>query len=148
MADSVFRRLEPYISIPRLDLNTADSTALDALPGIGPWFAARIVSYRDELCGYSYPEQLMDIYRFDREKYDALSDLVWCSPPEPYPLWTLPEEELRRHPYIRTRQAARAIILFRENTPPPGRTPEALAATGILPEDLAAKLIRCRIADP
>ena len=148
VADSVYQRLERYIDIPRLDLNRADSTALDALPGIGPYFAARIVSYRDELGGYSCPEQLMDIYHFDQEKYDALSDLVYCSPPEPYPLWTLPAEDLFRHPYIRSRQEARAIVLFRENTPPEGCTVEALAAAGILPADRAAKLARCSIADP
>lgn len=148
VADSVYQRLERYIDIPRLDLNRADSTALDALPGIGPYFAARIVSYRDELGGYSCPEQLMDIYHFDQEKYDGLSDLVFCSPPEPYPLWTLPAEELLRHPYIRSKQEARAIVLFRDHTPPEGCTVEALAAAGILPADQAAKLARCRIAAP
>ncbi|MCR4824241.1 MAG: helix-hairpin-helix domain-containing protein [Bacteroidales bacterium] len=148
VADSVYRRLERYIDIPRLDLNRADSAALDALPGIGPYFAARIVGYRDELGGYSCPEQLMDIYHFDREKYDALSDLVFCSPPEPYPLWTLPAEELLRHPYIRSRQEARAIVLFRDHTPPEGCTVEALAAAGILPAEQAEKLARCRIAEP
>ena len=147
VADSVYQRLERYIDIPRLDLNRADSTALDALPGIGPYFAARIVSYRDELGGYSYPEQLMDIYRFDQEKYNALSDLVYCSSPEPYPLWSLSAEELLKHPYISSRQEARAIVLFRENTPPEGCTVEALAAAGILPADRAAKLARCLIAE-
>ena len=34
VADSVYRRLEPYIDIPLLDLNTADSAAFDGLPGI------------------------------------------------------------------------------------------------------------------
>ena len=148
VADSVYRRLEPYIDIPRLDINQADSSAFEALPGIGPYFAAKMVSYRDELGGYSYPEQLMDIYHFDREKYDGLSDLIRCSPPEPYPLWSLPEAELRKHPYIRSRQAARAIVLFRDNTPPEGCTVQALAAAGILPPDQAEKLARCRIAEP
>ena len=35
VADSVYRRLEPYISIPRLDINEADSAAFETLPGIG-----------------------------------------------------------------------------------------------------------------
>ena len=46
VADSVFRRLEPFIRIPRLDLNAADSTALDQLPGIGPYYASKMVEYR------------------------------------------------------------------------------------------------------
>ena len=148
VADSVYRRLERYIDIPRLNLNTADSTALDALPGIGPYFATKILSYRRELGGYSYPEQLMDLYHFDQEKYDALSDLVYCSRPEPFALWTLPADSLRLHPYIRSREAARSIILFREHTPREGWTVDALAAAGILPAEQASKLARCVIAEP
>ena len=148
VADSVFRRLERFIDIPKVDLNRADSTALDALPGIGPWFAARIVSYRAELGGYSYPEQLMDIYRFDREKYDALSDLVYCSPPAPFALWSLPADSLRLHPYIRSAQAARSIVLFRDHTPREGWTVAALGEAGILPPEDASRLARCRLAPP
>ena len=148
VADSVYRRLERYIDIPRLDLNRADSAALDELPGIGPWFATKILEYRDELGGYSFPEQLLDIYHFDQEKYDGLSDLVFCSPPAPYPLWSLPADSLRLHPYIRSRQAARSIVLFRDNTPRDGWTVEALGAAGILPPEDASRLARCLIAPP
>ena len=38
VADSVYKRLEPYISIPLIDLNQADSAEFDSLPGIGGWF--------------------------------------------------------------------------------------------------------------
>ena len=61
VSDSIFRRLEPFIDIPLLDLNVADSAALDALPGIGGWFAMKIIEHRKALGGYSYKEQLMDI---------------------------------------------------------------------------------------
>ena len=148
VADSVFRRLERFIDIPRVDLNRADSAAFDALPGIGPWFAARIVSYRAELGGYSFPEQLMDIYRFDQEKFDGLSDLVYCSPPAPFALWSLPADSLRLHPYIRSEQAARSIVLFRDHTPRAGWTVEALGEAGILPPEDASRLARCRLAPP
>ena len=148
VADSVYRRLERYIDIPRLDLNRADSAALDALPGIGPWFATKILEHRAELGGYSFPEQLLDIYHFDREKYDALSDLVFCSPPAPFALWSLPADSLRRHPYIRSAQAARSIVLFRDNTPRDGWTVEALGAAGILPPEDASRLARCLLAPP
>ena len=80
VADSVFRRLEPYIDIPLLDINRADSAAFDALPGIGPWFAAKMVEYREEIGGYTSTEQLMDIDRFDIERYETLRDLVTCIP--------------------------------------------------------------------
>ncbi|MBQ9185329.1 MAG: helix-hairpin-helix domain-containing protein [Bacteroidales bacterium] len=146
VADSVYERLEPYIRIPKVDINLADSAAFDALPGIGPWFAAKMVSYRSELHGYSYPEQLMDIYHFDQEKFDGLKDLITVSEPAPYPLWALPEDSLRRHPYIRSR--AHGVIVFRENNPPGALTPEALAAAGVLSPENAAKLSKCRLAPP
>ncbi|MBO4917367.1 MAG: helix-hairpin-helix domain-containing protein [Bacteroidales bacterium] len=147
VADSVFRRLEPFISIPKIDLNAADSTALDALPGIGPFYATRIIEHRKELRGYSYPEQLMDIYRFDQEKFDALKDLVIVGPSEPYPLWALPEEELEKHPYI-GKYAAHGIVLYRDNNPKEALTVEGLARAGVLRPADAARLARCRIAEP
>lgn len=78
VADSVYARLEPFIRIPKLDINKADSAAFDALPGIGPYYAAQMVAYREKIGGYSYPEQLMDIRNFDRERFDALKDLITC----------------------------------------------------------------------
>lgn len=144
VADSVFERLEPYIDIPLVDINAADSAAFDALPGIGGWFASRMVSYRDELGGYSCTEQLMDIYHFDREKYDDLKDLVCCgNPNHGFGLWTLPVEELCRHPYIRSWQTARSIVLFRENTPKQEWSVAALSAAGIIPPETAEKLKWC-----
>ena len=80
VADSVYRRLEPYIDIPLLDINRADSAAFDALPGIGPYFASKMVSYRESIGGYRRIEQLMDIERFDLERFDAIKNLIVCGP--------------------------------------------------------------------
>lgn len=147
VADSVYERLAPFIDIPRLDINRADSTALLALPGIGPWFAGRIVAYRTRLGGFSHPEQLLEIYRFDRERYDGLSDLITCTAPEPYPLWTLPEAELARHPYL-TREEAHGVVLYRSHQPREACTLEGLKKAGVLSEEHAGKWNRCRIAAP
>ena len=147
VADSVFDRLEPYIDIPRIDINKADSTAFETLPGIGPYFAAKMVSYRKELGGYSHPEQLMDIYHFDREKYDGLKDLITCSPPEPYPIWTLSERDLARHPYI-SRDEAHSIVLYRTHQPQEAWTVEGLHKAGVLSEEHYGKLLRCKIEEP
>ena len=147
--DSVFQRLEKYINIPKIDINSADSVTLITLPGIGKFFAGKIVSYRRELGGYSYPEQLMDICHFDREKYDNLKDLIKLDTLgiDAYPLWSLPEAELARHPYIGKR-AARGIVLFRENSPKSDWTVANLQKAGILDPDKAAKLSGCRISKP
>ena len=147
VADSVFRRLEPYIRIPKIDINSADSTALETLPGIGPYYASKIVEYRGQLGGYSYAEQLMDLYRFDREKYDALADLISVGPSEPYPLWTLPEKELEKHPYI-SKYAAHGVVLYRENNPRELWTVDGLLAAGVLRPEDASRLARCRLAEP
>lgn len=144
VADSVFARLEQYIDIPKLDINTADSTALLDLPGIGPWFAGRIVAYRRSLCGFSALEQLMEIKNFDREKYDGLSDLVTLSAPQPYPLWTKPEEELARHPYI-SKPEAHSIVLYRKHHAPEDCTVEGLQKAGAISEDHARKLSGIKI---
>ena len=139
VADSVYARLEPFIDIPKLDINRADSTALLDLPGIGPWFAGRIVAYRQSLGGFSKTEQLMEIRNFDREKYDGLADLITLSPPTPYPLWSLPEEELSRHPYI-GRPEAHSIVLYRRHHAPEECTLEGLKKAGAISEDQAGKL--------
>lgn len=150
VSDSVYRRLEPYIEIPLTDLNLADSAAFDALPGIGGWFASRIIAHREALGGYSYKEQLMDIPRFDEEKYCSLEDLVTVSPENavPYPLWALPADSLKLHPYIRNYETARSIVLYRENSPKSQWTVSDLASAGILSPDDASRLSRCAIAAP
>ena len=148
VSDSVYRRLEAYIVIPLLDLNTADSAAFEALPGIGPFYAGRMVAYRKELGGYSHPGQLMDLWKFDREKYDALADLVTVSRPYRYPLWSLPEDSLRLHPYIRSRQAAHGIVLFREGSPRTDWTVDNLVKAGILKPEMGERLSRCAAPPP
>jgi DNA uptake protein ComE-like DNA-binding protein len=148
VSDSIYRRLEPYIDIPLVDLNLADSAAFDALPGIGGWFAAKMIEHREALKGYSYKEQLMDIYRFDQEKFDDLKDLVTVSQEHvsPYPLWTLPADSLRRHPYINNLETAKAIVLFRENTPSGRWTVKGLHDAGILTDMQYDALSRCIIS--
>lgn len=150
VADSIYQRLEPYIEIPLIDLNKADSAEFDLLPGIGGWFASRMVAYRKSLGSYSFKEQLMDIPKFDEEKYVALQDLITVSAEHirPYPLWVLPEDSLMRHPYIANRETAHSIVLFRENTPKASWSVDALASAGILSKNQSSRLARCRIALP
>ena len=120
------------------------------LSGIGGWFALKILEHRTALGGYSYKEQLMDIYRFDQEKYDALCDLVTIRQEnvKPYPLWTLPADELQKHPYIGNIETARAIVIFRENNPKSLYTIKGLADAGVLSSESSARLDKCFIALP
>lgn len=145
VADSVFERLEPFIVIPKTDINKADSAAFDELPGIGGWFAHRMVEYREQLRGYSCPEQLMEIYRFDQEKFDGLKDLISCSPADPYPFWTGSLDDIRNHPHIRNWQTARDIAFYRDHNPRENLTVDGLLKAGILSEEQARRLARCRL---
>lgn len=145
VSDSVYRRLEPYIEIARIDINTADSAAFDALSGIGPYYAARMIEHRQRLGGYSYVEQLMDIRNFDSIKFAAIADQIYCSQPQNFALWTMDAESLRTHPYIGNATVARAIVLYRQHTPRDQWSVEGLRSAGILSDEAASKLGRCRI---
>ena len=145
VADSVFARLEPFIDIPRIDINMADSTTLLTLPGIGPFFAGKMVQYRTQLGGYSTVEQLLEIWHFDEEKLSGMRDLITCSEAPAFTLWTLPEPELARHPHL-SRSEAHGIVLFRQHHRPDECTLDGLHAAGILSDEHYRRLSLCRIA--
>ena len=59
-----------------IDINTADTTMLKQLPGIGGAFAKWIVNYREKLGGYCETEQLLEVYRMDTVRFNAIKDYV------------------------------------------------------------------------
>lgn len=59
-----------------LDLNTADASALDALPGIGPVLAARIVEWRSANDGFTTVEELREVSGIGSTVLESLRDLV------------------------------------------------------------------------
>lgn len=143
VSDSVFARLKSYIRIPKVDINSADSAAFDALPGIGPYYAAQMVKYRERLGGYSCTEQLMELYRFDEEKFARVADLVECCVPQRFDLWAADEATLAAHPAIRRRDTARSIILYKNSTPDGQHSISALYEAGIIDSLQAVMLRRC-----
>lgn len=60
----------------KVDLNTADAAALDALPGVGPVTAAAIVAWREKNGRYTSVEQLQEIQGIGPAKYAALAPMV------------------------------------------------------------------------
>lgn len=60
----------------KVDLNTADAAALDALPGIGPATAAAIIGHRAEHGPFSTVDELQDVAGIGPAKLAQLRDLV------------------------------------------------------------------------
>lgn len=114
VSDTLYERLEPFIDIPRLELNSADSAALVSLRGIGPWYAHKILEYRESLGGFYSVEQLLEVYGMDEERLAPLKPQVRvdASLVRPLRIWELGEEQLAAHPYV-GRAAARSIARFR-----------------------------------
>lgn len=63
------------VSFP-LDINHADSEALQALPGIGEVLAGRIIAYRDENGPFSSPDQLMNVEGIGEKRLEAILDYI------------------------------------------------------------------------
>jgi competence protein ComEA len=59
-----------------LDLNSATVNDLDALPGIGPVLAQRVVDWRTAHGGFTSVDQLRQISGLGGKKFDALAPLV------------------------------------------------------------------------
>ncbi len=57
-----------------VDVNTADATALEDLPGIGPALAERIVAYREEHGPFGSVDDLTDVPGIGDAKLEALRD--------------------------------------------------------------------------
>ena len=91
-------------------LNTADTTALKTIPGIGPYFARKIVQYGERLGGYVSVEQLDEIEDFPLESKKYL--VIQNAQPRKMNINHLSLNELKRHPYINYYQA-RAITDYR-----------------------------------
>ena len=84
-------------------LNTADTTELMTVPGIGPYFARKIVQYGQRLGGYVNVDQLDEIEDFPTEAKRFL--VVEGATPQKLNVNKLTLNELKRHPYINFYQA-------------------------------------------
>ncbi|MDR1023744.1 MAG: helix-hairpin-helix domain-containing protein [Prevotellaceae bacterium] len=110
-----------------VDLNSADTALLRTLPGIGKYFAQKIVEYREQLGGYTSTEQLLEIKNFGDERMQRLADRVSVDT-SAVQKFTLSEESLalmRRHPYLGA-YAARGIAQYAKRKGGPATLDELL----------------------
>jgi len=59
-----------------VNINTAGAWLLEALPGIGPALAGRVVDYRSQNGPFRNVGELMMVEGIGQAKYDGLKDLV------------------------------------------------------------------------
>ena len=114
VSDSLYARLEPYIDIPKLELNSADSAALVRLKGIGPFYARRIISYRERLGGFSDIRQMMEVEGLDSVRFSGFRDDISVDTARivKIDIWRDSLPRLVSHPYI-GEKGARRIERFR-----------------------------------
>ncbi len=101
----------------KVEINTADTTALVEVRGIGPAFARSIVKYRDRLGGFHSLDQLNEVYIL-RDKPEAVADLktrllLDTLMVRRFPLNSFTAEELGPHPYAGWK-VAKALVAYRK----------------------------------
>jgi competence protein ComEA len=99
----------------KLEINSADSTDLLKINGIGPVFSRRIIKYRNMLGGFYKVEQLKEVYGINNERYNSLHNyfLVDTTKIIRINLNNCSLFDLEKHPYISTFEA-KAIIHYRK----------------------------------
>ena len=97
------------------DINTADTSMLIALPGIGSRLAARIVQFRDKLGGFYKIEQVAEIYGLQDSVYRLIRPFLLLNEVHlrMIPINSLGFDSLNAHPYIQFAEA-RAIVQYRK----------------------------------
>lgn len=60
----------------KVNINTATAEELDTLPGIGPAYAERIISYREEHGSFSSIEELQEVSGIGPKTFEKLKDMV------------------------------------------------------------------------
>ena len=99
-----------------VELNSADTTELQKIKGIGSSFAKRIIKFRDMIGGFVRKEQLLEVFGFDEEKLDVISSqiIIDISFVKKININSASVEDLRKHPYM-NKKAAVAIYMHRVN---------------------------------
>jgi DNA uptake protein ComE-like DNA-binding protein len=137
--EKIFDRNIPQTGKVIVELNTADSAMLTTVRGIGPFYAKSIVKYRKELHGYLKKEQLMEIWKFDEEKFNKVKDHISVDPAlvKKVNVNSCTADELK-HPYLKW-NSVNAIISYRKNHGP-YKTVDEIRNTDLVDEETLRKI--------
>jgi competence protein ComEA len=66
---------------PTVNINTATSSELESLPGVGPKLAQRIIDYREKNGGFKKLEDLMNVQGIGEKNFLKLKSKLSVTPP-------------------------------------------------------------------
>ena len=123
-----------------VDINSADTSAFIALPGIGSKLAARIVNFRDKLGGFYSIEQVKETFGLPDSTFQKIKENLALKGTfiKKININTATTDELKTHPYIKW-NIANTIIAYR-NEHGVFSTIEDLKKIMIITDDIYKKL--------
>lgn len=130
LADNGYRQLPDMW----IDINSADTTELMSIRGIGPVLSRRILRYRSILGGYTRVSQLEEVYGLDQERFPEIEPYLYADTTRVVKLRLLSDEfsTLLRHPYLNYEQVS---MIFRLRDGGRLNSPEDLSASGAFTDD-------------
>ena len=125
---------------PLLEINSADTTALIAIYGIGSKSAAEIVKYRELLGGYHSVEQISELKCVTEQNYEKILQQICCDSCKisKIDINFATAKAVSRHPYV-TKATLRKIFKHRQLKGGWSRI-EEMVEDEILSEDEAKRL--------
>lgn len=126
--------------LPVIDINHADTTQWERLPGIGPVLARRIVTFRERLGGFHAIAQVGETFGLADSVFNKIQGMLVLGEVSlrKTDLNQTDEKSLADHPYINTK-LARLIIRYRNNHGP-FRRPEDLKGIPLVNDSIYRKL--------
>lgn len=109
---------KPVRKIISVELNTADTLSLQAIYGIGPSYAKRIIGYRKLLGGYIRKSQLLEVYGLKQESYDLIKSQVSIDSSyiRKIAINRSSVARLKAHPYLNFYQAKAIVVWLRNDS--------------------------------
>ena len=111
------RRIPTAVAVTEpIDLNAADTTMLQQLPGVGSAYAKWIVDYREKLGGYCETEQLLEVYRMDTNRFNDIERFITIDSnfiPKRLRINSDAFKVLLKHPYLEY-DDVKKIVNYRE----------------------------------
>tara|TARA_B110000305_G_scaffold41811_1_gene43640 strand:- start:3451 stop:4311 length:861 start_codon:yes stop_codon:yes gene_type:complete len=98
-----------------VEINSATQVDLEKIPGIGPYFADKIIEYRIKLGGFVSKNQLLEIWKFDTEKLSSIDKYIILDDSfiTKINVNSISFDDLKDHPYF-SYKVANSIVKMRE----------------------------------